>query len=1037
MTFSTPRVGGALQRATLLLTLLLSVGWSVAAQAATITVDTNNDEQNTDGDCSLREAIAAANTDAVVDGCTAGDGADTIVFGGGVLLPNVTLNQDGFVVTSQISIDGALLLGTITLDGDNRYRIFDVSTSGDLTLSNMTLTRGGRVDRGGAVLVREGARFSASDVSFDDNWAAGDAATDGGGAIYALGPIDRLEDATFSNNRAIGTSGSGGAIFLNGADAMLVNVTFTANRAQRAGGGIENRDGALTMAGVDFSANNAGMNPGNGGAVHLSADGSADITGGMVSENVAREGGGFWNSGETMRVSNTMFTGNIAVGDGSADRIQGGGALFNDGGLLILQNITAIDNHAIGTSGSGGAILNGSGGATWVMTSTVSENVARRAGGGLEDDGGTVVIVMSTFEENRVVAAANPGNGGAVHSGGGTVVVAGGQYHRNVAIEGGAFWTSGALVITGDEAGIPDPMDMDIVIPTVTPAAITRNVARGNDADQGGGGLYATPSGVIQVFEALIESNVANGTSGSGGGIFSAGDLLAQGTSIRRNRANRAGGGIEDAGGTVSLTDVRLDKNWIQDGAPGNGGGLHSGGGDVTITRGIIADNMAVEGGGLWTNGTLTINGGADGDNDDDDDAEDGDRSFFTVLSGNEASGDEAGIGGGGLYVETGGIASVRYTLINGNTANGTAGSGGGVLVADGASATLAFSEVTGNTANRAGAGIELFDDGSTDDETTVSLRQVYVANNVIDEGAPGNGGGLHAGGAGAVDVSMSTFANNGAVEGGGLWINAAGSLTMGNSTVTGNTSDTDGGGIYDNGGASIALSSVTVALNSADNDGGGLFSASTDMFTVQNTIVADNSAGGMGPDCSGTFDSDGYNLIGDVTGCTVNGDDTDTDGQNPMLAPLAANGGFTPTHALMEGSPAIDSGDSAFDVDQRGMTRSMSPDDRGAYETEGGGTSTSTGEEPQAGAFALGTPQPNPSAGRTRVTFSVAEAAPVELALFNVLGQRVLTAFEGPVSATAPQTVDLDVSGLASGVYVLRLMSGGDVETRQVTVVR
>ena len=100
-------------------------------------------------------------------------------------------------------------------------------------------------------------------------------------------------------------------------------------------------------------------------------------------------------------------------------------------------------------------------------------------------------------------------------------------------------------------------------------------------------------------------------------------------------------------------------------------------------------------------------------------------------------------------------------------------------------------------------------------------------------------------------------------------------------------------------------------------------------------------------------------------------------------------------------------------------------------------GTSTSTGGEPEVGAFALGAPQPNPSAGRTRVTFSVAEAAPVELALFNVLGQRVLTAFEGPVSATAPQTVDLDVSGLASGVYVLRLMSGGDVETRQVTVVR
>ena len=145
MILYTPR---ALQRATLLLTLLLFASWSMTAQAATITVNTNNDEQNTDGDCSLREAIAAANTDAAVDGCTAGDGADTIVFGGGVLLADVTLAQDGFVVTSQIAIDGTLLLGTVTLDGDNRHRIFDVSGDGGLTLSSMALTRGGDVEQG-------------------------------------------------------------------------------------------------------------------------------------------------------------------------------------------------------------------------------------------------------------------------------------------------------------------------------------------------------------------------------------------------------------------------------------------------------------------------------------------------------------------------------------------------------------------------------------------------------------------------------------------------------------------------------------------------------------------------------------------------------------------------------------------------------------------------------------------------------------------------------------------------------------------------
>ena len=48
------------------------------AISATITVDTTDDELNADGDCSLREAIQAANTNTAVDACTAGSGYDTI-----------------------------------------------------------------------------------------------------------------------------------------------------------------------------------------------------------------------------------------------------------------------------------------------------------------------------------------------------------------------------------------------------------------------------------------------------------------------------------------------------------------------------------------------------------------------------------------------------------------------------------------------------------------------------------------------------------------------------------------------------------------------------------------------------------------------------------------------------------------------------------------------------------------------------------------------------------------------------------------------
>ena len=61
------------------------------AHAAVITVTTTTDELNADGDCSLREAITAANNDAAVDACVAGSGADTIEIPAGLY----TLNKVG------------------------------------------------------------------------------------------------------------------------------------------------------------------------------------------------------------------------------------------------------------------------------------------------------------------------------------------------------------------------------------------------------------------------------------------------------------------------------------------------------------------------------------------------------------------------------------------------------------------------------------------------------------------------------------------------------------------------------------------------------------------------------------------------------------------------------------------------------------------------------------------------------------------------------------------------------------------------------
>src|ERR671921_618797 len=69
--------------------LVFSLALAPPAHAATISVTTTTDELNADGDCSLREAVRAANLDASVDACVAGTGADMITLPAGTYLLSV------------------------------------------------------------------------------------------------------------------------------------------------------------------------------------------------------------------------------------------------------------------------------------------------------------------------------------------------------------------------------------------------------------------------------------------------------------------------------------------------------------------------------------------------------------------------------------------------------------------------------------------------------------------------------------------------------------------------------------------------------------------------------------------------------------------------------------------------------------------------------------------------------------------------------------------------------------------------------------
>jgi hypothetical protein len=110
------------------------------------------------------------------------------------------------------------------------------------------------------------------------------------------------------------------------------------------------------------------------------------------------------------------------------------------------------------------------------------------------------------------------------------------------------------------------------------------------------------------------------------------------------------------------------------------------------------------------------------------------------------------------------------------------------------------------------------------------------------------------------------------------------------------------------------------------ENDGGTVY--------VADTIVAGNSSN----DVSGSLISQGYNLIGNTTGCTLTGNLTgNIYGADPLLGPLQNNGGPTLTHGLLTGSPAIDAGpaNGAPNFDQRGVSRPQgTAEDIGAFES-------------------------------------------------------------------------------------------------------
>jgi hypothetical protein len=214
-----------------------------------------------------------------------------------------------------------------------------------------------------------------------------------------------------------------------------------------------------------------------------------------------------------------------------------------------------------------------------------------------------------------------------------------------------------------------------------------------------------------------------------------------------------------------------------------------------------------------------------------------------------------------------------------------------------------------------------------------------------------GDGGGVYSLG-GTVTLTNTTVSGNTASGSGGGMSSLAGTVTLTNTTVSGNTVRGSGGGVNASG-SRLTLTNTTISGNTTGS-GGGVATASGGRLTLTNTIVSGNTASSGGGNCAAVITSGGNNLESPTSGagtCSLDAVLGDKIGADPLLGTLTLNPpGTTATHALLPGSAAIDGvtfqtaihctgpvgagTPTPVTIDQRGVQRPQGPGcDIGAYE--------------------------------------------------------------------------------------------------------
>lgn len=665
-------------------------------------------------------------------------------------------------------------------------------------------------------------------------------------------------------------------------------------------------------------------------------------------------------SGEDNAVSGDLdLTANLIIsGTSAATTFIQGGPGWNDRLVHVLNNpqikIRNLTLRYGNATGPGGGLYNNYGSVTLTQVSIIS-NTTSNSGGGIDNESNLVIAGGSIIKNYSGYSGGGLNNNGRAVLNQVTLI----SNTANISTsEGGAVMNQGAITLTNSTLDA-NRSRSGAAIYGATGSIVLINSHVGKNVSYGQYGAIRT-DGSMFISGSLIISNSTLSTVGYGGGIVNAssGRLTIRGSTIASNTAKYSGGGIDNYG-ALTMTNSTLITNVTA----GGGGGINNSSAPYTlILSGVnLINNQAGVGGGLYngTNAPVIINSSSIAHNRSTGDGGGIYNFGYLQLIDNQIISNTGQTGGGGLFnygrvfishtnilsnfagANGGGAIWTRgiITAFNSSFSYNTGNAGGAIYNGSGATLTLISALMVKNTANTGGG---LFNS---------TARAVISNSQFTGNQSPNNDGGGIVNNNSIMNIYGSAIISNTGRYGGGISNEGSAVMTVTNSTIGQNAALRDGGGIY-NSLSSASLYNVTLADNLADSDqnnsghGGGLFQDSS-VITLANTLIARNvdlNASAQKPDCAGSLNSLGYNLITTMTGCTLTGVLTGVISNTDVpLGPPQDNGGSTWTQALWPFSPAIDAGNpigckdaagNLLTIDQRGVLRPIGPRcDIGAYE--------------------------------------------------------------------------------------------------------